>query len=69
MTANFSKEQKAMLEKVGVRSSFDSDMSENEVESFVDKVSEYLQLHGLSDNGLNKEGQICEDILNLVADV
>ena len=69
MTVIFSKEQKAMLEKVGVRSSFDSDMSENEVESFVDKVSEYLQLHGLSDNGLNKEGQICEDILNLVADV
>ena len=69
MTANFSKEQKAMLEKVGVRSSFDSDMSEDEVESFVDKVSEYLQLHGLSDNGLNKEGQICEDILNLIAEV
>lgn len=69
MTVNFSKEQKAMLEKVGVRSSFDSDMSEDEVESFVDKVSEYLQLHGFSDNGLNKEGQICEDILNLVADV
>ena len=69
MTANFSKEQKAMLEKIGVRSSFDSDMSLDEVESFVDKVSEYLQLHGLSDNGLNKEGQICEDILNLVADV
>lgn len=69
MTVNFSKEQKAMLEKVGVRSSFDSDMSEDEVESFVDKISEYLQLHGLSDNGLNKEGQICEDILNLIADV
>lgn len=69
MTVNFSKEQKAMLEKIGVRSSFDSDMSVDEVESFVDKVSEYLQLHGLSDNGLNKEGQICEDILNLVADV
>ncbi len=69
MTANFSKEQKAMLEKIGVRSSFDSDMSEDEVESFVDKVSEHLQLHGFSDNGLNKEGQICEDILNLVADV
>ena len=69
MTANFSKEQKAMLEKIGVRSSFDSDMSVDEVESFVDKVSEYLQLHGLSDNGLNKEGHICEDILNLAADV
>ena len=69
MTANFSKEQKAMLEKIGVRSSFDSDMSVDEVESFVDKISEHLQLHGLSDNGLNKEGQICEDILNLVADV
>ena len=69
MTVIFSKEQKAMLEKLGVRSSFDSDMSVDEVESFVDKVSEYLQLHGLSDNGLNKEGQICEDILNLVADV
>ncbi len=69
MTANFSKEQKAMLEKIGVRSSFDSDMSEDEVESFVDKISEHLQLHGLSDNGLNKDGQICEDILNLVADV
>ena len=69
MTANFSKEQKAMLEKIGVRSSFDSDMSVDEVESFVDKISEHLQLHGLSDNGLNKDGQICEDILNLVADV
>ena len=69
MTANFSKEQKAMLEKIGVRSSFDSDMSVDEVESFVDKISEHLQLHGLSDNGLNKEGKICEDILNLVADV
>ena len=69
MPANFRKEQKAMLEKIGVRSNFDSDMSEDEVESFVDKISEYLQLHGLSDNGLNKDGQICEDILNLIADV
>ncbi len=44
-------------------------MSADEVEEFVDNVSEYMQLHGISENGLNEEGQMCEDILNLIADI
>lgn len=69
MTAVFNKEQIDMLKKIGMRTDFNSDMSVNEVEEYVDKISEYLQLYGLSDNGLNKDGQICEDILNLIADI
>lgn len=69
MTAVFNKEQIDMLKKIGVRTDFNSDMSVDEVEEYVDKISEYLQLYGLSDNGLNKDGQICEDILNLIADI
>ena len=69
MTVIFNKEQIDILKKVGVRTDFNSDMSVNEVEEYVDKISKYLQLYGLSDNGLNKEGQICEDILNLIADI
>ena len=44
-------------------------MKDSEVEKFVDKVSDHLQMSGLTDNGLNHEGQICEDILNLIADI
>lgn len=69
MIAYFNSEQINILKKIGVRTEFNSDMSVNEVEEFINKVSEYLQTHGLSDDGLNREGQICEDILNIVADV
>lgn len=69
MIAAFSKEQIGLLKKVGVRTDFNSDMSADEVEEFVDNVSEYMQLHGISENGLNEEGQMCEDILNLIADI
>ena len=69
MIASFSKEQVGLLKKVGVRTDFNSDMSADEVEEFVDNVSEYMQLHGISENGLNEEGQMCEDILNLIADI
>ncbi len=69
MIADFNKEQIDLLKKVGVRTDFNSDMSTDEVEEFVDNVSEYMQLHGISDNGLNEAGQMCEDILNLIADI
>lgn len=69
MTAVFNKEQVDMLKKIGIRTDFNSDMSVDEVEEYVEKISEHLQSYGLSDNGLNKDGQICEDILNLIADI
>lgn len=69
MTAIFNEEQIGILKKIGIRIDFNSDMSADEVEDYVDRVSEYLQLYGFSDDGLNKEGLICEDILNLIADI
>ena len=69
LTAEFNDEQKRVLKKINVRTDFNSDMSADEVEEYINKVSKHLQLHGLSDDGLNKEGQICEDILNIIADV
>ena len=69
MTAQFNSEQKKLLEKIGLSDNFNSDMSDSEVEKFIDKVSDHLQMSALSDDGLNREGQICEDILNLVADI
>ena len=69
MTAQFNSEQKSLLKKIGLSDNFNSDMKDSEVEKFVDKVSDHLQMSGLTDNGLNYEGQICEDILNLIADI
>ena len=69
MTAQFNSEQKKLLKKIGLSDNFNSDMSDSKVEKFIDKVSGHLQMSGLSDDGLNREGQICEDILNLVADI
>ena len=69
MTAQFNSEQKSLLKKIGLSDNFNSDMKDSEVQKFVDKVSDHLQMSGLTDNGLNHEGQICEDILNLIADI
>ena len=69
MTAQFNSEQKKLLKKIGLSDNFNSDMSDSKAEEFIDKVSGHLQMSGLSDDGLNREGQICEDILNLIADI
>ena len=67
--ANFSEQQKQLLSSIGLKPFFSSDFSEIAVEQFVDKVSSHLQAHGLGDTGLNHVGQMCEDILNTIADI
>lgn len=69
MTADFNYEQKKLLNKIGVRTDFNSDMSDDEAADFIDKVSEYLQLHGLTDDGVNEVGKLCESILDIIADI
>ncbi len=69
MKANFNIAQTKLLKKIGLNPTFDSSMSEDDVEAFVNIVSDYLQDHGFSDTELNSDGKICEEILNLIADI
>ena len=67
MRIEFTSEQTKLLESLKLPTSLDDSISDDDYESFVDTVSEHLQLHGLTDDGENEIGKLCGDILTAIA--
>ncbi len=65
---HWDKEQQDVLKSIPFAFDPLSDISEDRIAEFEEAVADHLQLYGLSDDGVNDIGRICESILDRLLD-
>jgi hypothetical protein len=70
MKLQFNKEQVQILTKIGFPFDFLDDLTDDEILFIDEKVMDYFEEYCILDGGndVSKEGQICESIIDLIAD-
>ena len=68
MKLKWNREQLGMLNKIGFNFDPSKDLSDAEYFVLDERVSEYLMMSGFDEDAPNKEGLICESIMDILSE-
>lgn len=68
MKIPFNQDQLNLLKIIGFDFDIAANLTSKQIVEIIEKVSEYLQLYGMGNNGLKPVGIDCENLLDFLAD-